>query len=115
MSAEPRGGVMKKLGSILGWLTIIASVGLIAPGRAPADETCLSPYMPKIVGPEDYVYVWTLGVEGIGNGSDKPRRGERAAEGLGELERPPRQEPHDIEGAAGLPAALAAAAPADLG
>src|ERR1051326_7515823 len=36
-----------------------------------ADETCLSPYMPKIVGPEDYVYVWTLGVEGVGDGSDK--------------------------------------------
>jgi len=38
---------------------------------AAADETCLSPYMPKIVGPEDYVYVWTLGIEGLGDGSDK--------------------------------------------
>jgi selenium-binding protein 1 len=36
-----------------------------------ADETCLSPYMPKITGHEDYVYVWTLGVEGVGDGSDK--------------------------------------------
>src|SRR2546425_12969364 len=38
---------------------------------AGADETCMSPYMPKITGPEDYVYVWTLGVEGVGDGSDK--------------------------------------------
>ena len=27
--------------------------------------------MPKIVGEEEYVYVWTLGVEGLGDGSDK--------------------------------------------
>lgn len=36
-----------------------------------ADETCMSPYMPKLTGQEDYVYVWTLGVEGLGDGSDK--------------------------------------------
>jgi methanethiol oxidase len=36
-----------------------------------ADETCQSPYMVKITGEEDYVYVWTLGVEGAGDGSDK--------------------------------------------
>jgi len=36
-----------------------------------ADETCMSPYMAKIVGQEDYVYIWTLGVEGVGDGSDK--------------------------------------------
>ncbi|HZP39900.1 MAG TPA: selenium-binding protein SBP56-related protein [Candidatus Binatia bacterium] len=42
-------------------------------GGVPArgDETCLSPYMPKITGQEDWVYVWTLGVEGLGDGSDK--------------------------------------------
>jgi selenium-binding protein 1 len=27
--------------------------------------------MPKISGQEDYVYVWTLGMEGLGDGSDK--------------------------------------------
>jgi selenium-binding protein 1 len=31
----------------------------------------MSPYMPKITGAEDYVYVWTLGVDGLGDGSDK--------------------------------------------
>lgn len=36
-----------------------------------ADETCMSPYMAKITGREDFVYVWTLGVEGLGDGSDK--------------------------------------------
>ncbi len=38
---------------------------------AAADETCQSPYMPKIEGQEDYVYIWTLGIEGMGDGSDK--------------------------------------------
>jgi len=45
--------------------------GATVPGSGLADETCQSPYMPKIVGQEDYVYVWTLGVEGLGDGSDK--------------------------------------------
>jgi len=36
-----------------------------------ADETCQSPYMPKIVGQEDYVYIITVGVAGMGDGSDK--------------------------------------------
>lgn len=36
-----------------------------------ADETCMSPYMAKIVGQEDFVYVWTLGMEGLGDEQDK--------------------------------------------
>lgn len=43
-------------------------------GLAPttvADETCQSPYMAKITGQEDFVYVWTLGIEGVGDGQDK--------------------------------------------
>ena len=37
-----------------------------------ADETCNSPYISKLIkGQEDYVYVWVLGVEGLGDGSDK--------------------------------------------
>jgi selenium-binding protein 1 len=40
-------------------------------GGALADETCQSPYMPKITGVEEYVYVWTLGMEGVGDGEDK--------------------------------------------
>jgi len=39
---------------------------------ANADETCNSPYIAKLIkGQEDYVYVWALGVEGLGDGSDK--------------------------------------------
>jgi serpin B len=49
----------------------VAIAAALAPAPAMADETCLSPYMPKITGHEDYVYVWTLGVEGLGDGSDK--------------------------------------------
>lgn len=45
----------------LGYLANVAS----------ADETCQSPYMPRITGQEEFVYVWTLGVDGLGNGSDK--------------------------------------------
>ena len=37
-----------------------------------ADETCNSPYMAKLIkGQEDFIYVWTLGVEGMGDGFDK--------------------------------------------
>ena len=36
-----------------------------------ADETCVSPYVPKITGQEDFVYIWTLGVEGLGDEQDK--------------------------------------------
>ena len=36
-----------------------------------ADETCMSPYMAKITGQEDFVYIWTLGVKGLGDGQDK--------------------------------------------
>jgi selenium-binding protein 1 len=38
---------------------------------AQADETCSSPYLARIEGQEEFVYVWTLGVEGLGDGSDK--------------------------------------------
>ncbi|MGH7899006.1 MAG: selenium-binding protein SBP56-related protein [Candidatus Binatia bacterium] len=58
---------MRTISILMTWLAGVS--GTI--GIALADETCLSPYMPKIVGPEDYVYVWTLGVDGVGDGSDK--------------------------------------------
>ena len=50
-------------------LTLMAACALILPAQA--DETCMSPYIAKIQGQEDYVYVWTLGVEGIGDEQDK--------------------------------------------
>src|SRR5437773_8888814 len=47
-------------------LTLTLSVGV-----ARADETCSSPYLARIEGQEEFVYVWTLGVEGLGDGADK--------------------------------------------
>jgi methanethiol oxidase len=39
---------------------------------AHADETCNSPYMAGLIkGQEDFVHVWTLGVPGMGDESDK--------------------------------------------
>ncbi len=49
----------------------VLTLGALLPRPLPADETCQSPYMAKIVGQEDFVYVWTLGVEGLGDGQDK--------------------------------------------
>ena len=46
-------------------------LGLSAASSSLADETCMSPYMAKIVGQEDFIYVWTLGVEGVGDEQDK--------------------------------------------
>jgi len=55
--------------------TVLASVlvsGLVLAGTsARADETCQSPYLPKLTAQEDFVYVYTLGVEGLGDGQDK--------------------------------------------
>ncbi len=48
----------------------LAAFWLLA-GAARADEPCQSPWLPKVTGQEDYVYVWTLGIEGLGDGSDK--------------------------------------------
>jgi selenium-binding protein 1 len=49
----------------------IAAALVAMAGAAVADETCMSPYMAKIVGQEDFVYVWTLGVKGVGDEQDK--------------------------------------------
>ena len=46
-------------------------ISILGAAQSRADETCQSPYLPKITGQEDYVYVWTLGAEGVGDGSDK--------------------------------------------
>src|SRR3990172_738740 len=53
--------------------TLARAVGLAAAlvfvGSALADETCQSPYLPRLTGQEDFVYVWTLGGDGLGGGS----------------------------------------------
>lgn len=54
-------------------LTSLAALVVLAlaSGPAAADETCQSPYMAKITGTEEFVYIWTLGDEGLDDGSDK--------------------------------------------
>jgi len=47
------------------------SILLLGSATGSADETCMSPYMAKIVGQEDFAYVWTLGVVGLGDEQDK--------------------------------------------
>ncbi len=50
------------------WLLLLS---LLLTMTVRADETCLSPYMAKIEGQEDFVYVWTLGIPGVGDEQDK--------------------------------------------
>jgi selenium-binding protein 1 len=67
-------GVLRFLLQRAAWraYSIAKAVGVLAVVLvARADETCMSPYMPKITGQEEFVYVWTLGNEGWGDGSDK--------------------------------------------
>jgi selenium-binding protein 1 len=56
--------------SFLGAALLVSSSAWVVP-PATADETCMSPYMAKITGQEDFVYVWTLGMEGVGDEQDK--------------------------------------------
>ena len=56
---------------LMGAVAVILT-GLAVPPVSNADETCNSPYTEKLIkGQEDYVYVWALGVDGVGDGSDK--------------------------------------------
>jgi selenium-binding protein 1 len=48
------------------WISVF-----ITTGNLRADETCSSPYLARIEGQEEFVYVWTLGVDGMGDGQDK--------------------------------------------
>jgi selenium-binding protein 1 len=51
---------------------VIAWSATLGASLALADETCNSPYLSNLIkGQEDYLYVWTLGVKGMGDGSDK--------------------------------------------
>src|SRR5688500_2504234 len=63
---------MRIPGALASLLLVAVLRLLVAVPAAGADETCNSPYISKLIkGQEDYVYVWTLGVEGMGDGFDK--------------------------------------------
>ena len=56
------------MGCVVGSATLLS----LPAASAFADETCNSPYISKLIkGQEGFVHVWTLGVEGVGDGSDK--------------------------------------------
>src|SRR3989440_226184 len=59
--------------SLVEKIAIAAASAVLAINILPvhADETCSSPYLARIEGQEEFVYVWTLGVEGVGDGADK--------------------------------------------
>lgn len=62
--------VAKFLLAIFSTLLLLAGVSICA--RAWADETCNFPYLTTLIhGKEDDLYVWTLGVPGMLDGSDK--------------------------------------------
>lgn len=53
-------------------VTLCAGLAVMFGAPLLADETCNSPYITNLIkGQEEYVHVWTLGVEGLGDGSDK--------------------------------------------
>ena len=52
-------------------IAMLATPFIGVPVTSFADETCMSPYMAKITGQEDFVYVWTLGTQGMGDEQDK--------------------------------------------
>jgi methanethiol oxidase len=69
-----RGNVAKKIGyaKVLLLAAAIPFAALSVSQRALADETCNSPYMAALIkGQEQYLQVWTLGVKGMGDESDK--------------------------------------------
>ena len=57
--------------SLQGIAAVLAFTITFKPQVCRADETCSSPYLARIDGQEEFVYVWTLGVEGLGDGADK--------------------------------------------
>lgn len=52
-------------------LLVFLIIALFCSVVARGDETCSSPYLARIEGQEEFLYVWTLGVDGQGDGSDK--------------------------------------------
>lgn len=61
----------KSTAAAIAVVAAIGAAGWLAPHQTQADETCVSPYSPKILGQEQFAYVWTLGVEGMGDEQDK--------------------------------------------
>lgn len=64
--------IMRKRKTFAAALACLLICGTFTSPVILADETCNSPYMSNLIkGQEDFAYVWTLGVRGMGDGSDK--------------------------------------------
>jgi methanethiol oxidase len=62
---------VKAIIQCIGQIAALSAFTLIC-ANALADETCNSPYISNLIkGQESFVHVWTLGVTGLGDGSDK--------------------------------------------
>jgi methanethiol oxidase len=70
-SAFRREGIILMNKTILRFSAALWIGVIITTGNLRADETCSSPYLARIEGQEEFVYVWTLGVDGLGDGQDK--------------------------------------------
>jgi methanethiol oxidase len=69
---QQRAAPLTKECNMRGLIKYTAAGLLAATATAWADETCNSPYMTGLIkGQEDFVHVWTLGVQGLGDGQDK--------------------------------------------
>src|SRR5438105_10852483 len=66
---NPRVRIRADLNNI--FVAVVALALAVSAVWVRADETCSSPYLARIEGQEEFVYVWTLGMEGLGDGSDK--------------------------------------------
>ncbi len=66
-----RSRLARAVGQAVRGAVLAGGLAMLAPTAAQADETCMSPYMAKITGQEEYVYVWTLGEVGVGDEQDK--------------------------------------------
>ncbi len=63
---------MRSAPVVLGTLATTLLLAFAPLDGARADETCNSPYTSRLIqGQEQFLHVWTLGVDGLGDGSDK--------------------------------------------
>src|ERR1700685_362527 len=71
-SINDPGRIIMRINRRLGLSCCMAAIISVFAIASYADETCNSPYMSGLIkGQEDFVHVWTLGVPGMGDGSDK--------------------------------------------
>lgn len=70
--SEGKSSIRNRYLKTMMFAAVLPLTTLVPAHFAVADETCNSPYMASLIkGQEKYLQVWTLGVKGMGDGSDK--------------------------------------------